>query len=90
MNARREFTHICNRDRLDNGGQEVDHDNETHRETAEATEPVKEYQLAEVVYCRVDPATTLRQQHLPVVRCDSESMRITNELSLEVREMFEE
>ena len=54
-------TYICNRDGLDNGGQEVDHDDESHGETAEATEPVKEYQLAQVVYCGVDPATTLRK-----------------------------
>ena len=42
-------------------GWEINPDDEPHRETTETTKPVKEHQFAEIVYCRVDPATTLRE-----------------------------
>ena len=75
---------------MDDGGQKIDHNDEAHREAAETTEPVEEHQLAEIVNCRVDPATTLREKHLPVVGRDRIGMRISDELRLEVRKVLEE
>ncbi len=75
---------------MNDGGQEINHDDETHRETAETTEPVEEHQFAEIMYCGVDPATTLREKHLPVVRRDGVGMCISDKLSFEVRKVLEE
>jgi len=42
------------------------------------------------VNCRVDPAATLRQQNLPVIRSHGVRMSIPDELGFEEREVLEE
>lgn len=74
---------------MDDSGQQINHDDETHRETAETAKLIQEHKFREIVYRGIDPTSTLRKQNLPIVWCNSIGMRITNELGLEVREMFE-
>ena len=68
--------------------EQINHDDETHRETTETTELIEEDEFAEVVYCRVDPTPTLREQNLPVIWGDGVGVRIADELRLEVREVL--
>jgi hypothetical protein len=56
---------VCHRDWGDKGRDEVDEDDEAHREAAHATEGVDEEQLKQIVDCRVDPAPSLRKQNFP-------------------------
>jgi hypothetical protein len=70
--------------------QKIDKDEETHRETAEAKQLGQEHKLAQIVHRRVNPTTTLGEQHTPGLGRDSMSDGIGNELGLERREMLEE
>ena len=81
-------THVGNRDGLDERRDQVDHDDEPHRETAESTHLLQEDKLAKIVYRRVDPTPTLRQQNLPVVWRDRVRVRVPDEECLVHREVF--
>ena len=83
-------TYVCDRNGLDKGGHKIDHNYETHRETTETAKLLEEYQFAQVMHGRVDPATTLREQDPPIIRSYRVRVRVTNKLSLEVREVLEE
>ena len=84
------MAYISNSDRLNQRRHQIHHDHETHRETTESTKLIQEDELAKIVHRRVDPAPTLRQQDLPIIRSNSVSMRITDELRLEPREVLKQ
>lgn len=83
-------TYVCNSDRLDERGNEINHDHESHRETAETTELVQEDEFSQIVDGGVNPTTTLRQQNLPIIWSDGVCMGVPNELRLEVGEVFQQ
>ena len=85
----RTVTYVGYRNRLDDRRQQINEDNESHRETAETTKPVQENKLAQVMHRRVDPTATLGQQNLPLIRSRRERLRISHELRLVVREMLQ-
>ena len=72
------------------GTEQVDEDEEAHRETAETAELIEEDKFAQVVHGRVDPTTTLGEQNPPVIGGYSERVSVADELSLEIREVFEQ
>ena len=78
----------CNR--LRQRRQKIDHDHETHGETTESTKLLQENEFPKIMHRRVNPAPTLRKQHLPVIRSNSIRMSVPNELCLETGEMLEE
>ena len=82
-------THVCNSNGRNDRGDEIEHDDKSHRETAETAELFEEHQLAQVVNSRVDP-TTLRKQNLPTIRGDSEGVSVADELCLMHREVPEQ
>lgn len=63
-------------------------DEEPHRETAETKQLRKQDQLAKIVHRRVDPPTTLGEQHAPCLRSDGMSNGVGAELGLERGEML--
>lgn len=71
------------------GTQEVNEDKESHGETAESKQLRKEDQFAKVMDGRVDPATTLREQHPPRLGSDRVGYCIWSELRTEGREVLE-
>ena len=84
------MTHVGNSDGLGKSRQEINHNNEPHRETTEAAQLLQENKFAKIVHSRVDPATTLRQKDLPVIGSNSEGMCVADELRLESREVFKQ
>ncbi len=67
----------------------IQEDEESHREAAETKQLRKENELAQVMDSRVDPPTTLRQQHPPRLRGDRMRQGIRIELGAERREVLE-
>jgi hypothetical protein len=63
---------------------------EPHRETTNATKFRQDSKLAQVMDGRVDPTTTLREQHTPRGRRHGPSDRIGLELGLERRKVLHE
>lgn len=63
---------------------------EPHRETANAAHFRQNSKLAQVMDGRVDPSTTLREQHAPRDRGHSPSDRIRLEFGLECRKVLQE
>lgn len=84
------MTYVCHRNGLNECRDEIDHDDKTHRETTETAQLVQEHKFAKVVYRRVNPTPTLRQQDLPIVWSDRVGMGVTNELCLEVGEVLQQ
>ena len=70
--------------------EQINHDDETHRETTEAKKFRQEHKLTKIVYSRIDPATTLREQHAPRLGSDGVRDGIRRELGPERREVLEE
>lgn len=70
-------------------GQQVDHDDESHGETAETAQLLKEDELAKIMDCGIDPTTSLRQQDFPIVGGDSICVSVSDELGPEKREVLE-
>ena len=83
-------TYVGDGHRLNDSREQINHDDETHRETAETTELLQEDEFTEIVHRRVDPTPTLGQQDLPVVGSNGVRMGITDELGLEVREVLQQ
>ena len=84
------MTHINDSNRLSEGRDQVDHDYKSHGETTETAELVQKHEFTKVVYGRVDPTPTLRQQDLPVVGRDRVRVSVPHELSLVVREVLQQ
>lgn len=63
---------------------------EPHGETAEPKQLGQQDKLGQVMHRRVDPSTTLGQQHAVALRRDGSSLCIGTELGLERREVFEQ
>jgi len=70
--------------------EQIDEHEEAHREAAETEQLWQEQQFTQIVHRRVDPATTLRQQHAPRLGGDRACLRIRRELRLECREVLHE
>ena len=85
-----EATDVSDGDGCDDRGQEVDEDDEPHREAAESAELVDEDELGQVVDGRVDPSSSLREQHAPLVRSDRLCERGSDERRLVLGEVLEE
>jgi len=68
----------------------TDEDDEAHREAAEAAHAVDEEELEQVVDGRVDPATALRHEDLPVVGRDRLRLGEARELELVLRKVLED
>ena len=51
---------------------------------------IQENEFRKIVYRGVNPTPTLREQNLPIVWRNSISVGVSDELSLEVREMLEQ
>jgi hypothetical protein len=75
---------------LNQGGQEVDEDDEAHGKAAETAQSIEEDELSQVVDGRVDPSTTLRQQDRPFIGSDGVRMSVPDELGLVVREVLKQ
>lgn len=69
----------------DDGGGEVDKDDEAHREAAHAAHAIDPEQLDQVVNGRIDPSAALRDENAPVVRRERLCFRFFAQLELEVR-----
>jgi hypothetical protein len=72
----------------DKGTEEVDEDDESHRETAETAKVLKEDKFGQVVDSRVNPSTSLGEQNAPGVRSSRKSVRIRDELVRHSREVL--
>lgn len=83
------YTHISHGDGLNQRRHQIHHDDKSHREATETTELIQEHQFSQVVDRRVDPTTSLRKQNLPVIRCDSKRVSISDELRLVQWEVFQ-
>lgn len=81
-------TYVCYRHRRNKRRYQIDHHDETHGETAETAQFIKEDKFAKVVHGRVDPTPPLGQQNLPVVGSHRICMSVANELRLEIREVL--
>lgn len=66
---------------------EVQEYEETHREQTETAKLGQESQLDQIVDSRVNPATTLRQQHAKAIWSNSMCNGVRGELHLECREV---
>lgn len=60
-------TYVCNRNGSNDGRQQIDEDDESHREAAETAQLFDEDELGQVMDGRVDPSTTLGQQDAPLI-----------------------
>src|SRR5690606_21529996 len=67
-----------------------DKDDEAHRETAETAELVHGDKFNKVVHRRVDPSSSLGQEHLPGVGSDSPCVRVKNVLGLVLAVILEQ
>ena len=67
---------------------QIEKDEESHRETADSAKVRENSKLAQVVNSRIDPTPALRKQDSPGNRCHGTRNRVRSELSLEIREMF--
>ena len=83
------ITYIGNADGLDNGREEVNEDNETHREATEPAKAIKEDEFRQIVNRRIDPSPTLRKQDGPLIGCNGFCMRIAYEVRFVIGEMLE-
>ena len=83
-------TYVGHSDRLDNRRQQIDHDDETHRETAETAKLVQEDEFTQVVDRRVDPTPTLGQENFPIIGSNGVRMGVPDELRLIIREVLQE
>jgi hypothetical protein len=81
-------THIYHCSRKDEGTEQIDEDEEPHRETAEAEQLWQDDKFAQIVYRRVDPSSTLGEQDLPAFRCHGMCDSIRTELGLETGEVL--
>lgn len=81
-------THINNGRRQNQSPQQVNKDEEPHRETTEAKQFRQKHELAKIVYRRVDPTTTLREQDPPRLGCHGVRYGVRTELGLECREVL--
>jgi hypothetical protein len=86
----RNITYIANSHGLNQGGQEVDEDDEAHGKAAETAQFIKEDELGQVVDGGVDPSTTLRQQDIPLIRGDGVRVGVSDELGLVVPEVLKQ
>lgn len=75
---------------MNQGGQEVDEDDEAHGKATETTQSIEEDELSQVVDGGVDPSTTLRQQDTPFIGGDGVRMSVPDELGLVVREVLKQ
>ena len=57
-------------------------DDESHRKTAETAQLVNKDELEQVVNSRIDPATTLRHEHLPIIGSNRLGVSLSAELHL--------
>ena len=73
-------THIDNGGWQDDSTEQIDEDEEPHREAAEAEQFREEDELAKVMHCRVDPPTTLGEQHAPRLRSNRMRDSVRREL----------
>ena len=69
--------------------EQINHDDETHRETTDTTQLREENQFTQVMDSGINPTTTLRQQNGPRLWCHSVCNSVWGELQLERREMFD-
>lgn len=67
---------------------QIEKDEEPHRETAHSAQVRKNGKLAQVVNGRVDPTPALRKQHSPGYRRHGTRNCVRSELGLEGGEMF--
>ena len=84
------ITYIANSHGLDQGGQEVDEDDEAHGKAAETAQSIEEDEFGQVVDGGIDPSTTLRQQDSPLIGGDSVRLSVPDELGLVVREVLKQ
>ena len=70
--------------------QQIDKDEEPHRETAKPAQLGQDHQLQQVVHRRVDPPTSLRKQDPPRLGRHRVRHRIRNEFRLEGRKVLQE
>jgi hypothetical protein len=60
----------------------------SHREATESTHSIDEEKFGKIMYSRINPSTTLRHQHFPIIRSDSLSGGLFTERHLEIREVL--
>ena len=74
--------------RTHNSPEKIKEDDESHREETKSTHLRQEQEFSQIVDCRVDPSSTLRQQNAPRARRDCVGDGIRRELHLECRKVL--
>ena len=82
------MTHVGNSDGLGKSRQEINHNNEPHRETTESAKVREENKLDQIVDRGINPSTTLREKNAPFIGCDGVRNSIGREFHLECGEVL--
>lgn len=85
-----DVTEVNDDNGLKNGTDQIEHDDETHTETAESTEPRNTEEHEEIVYGGVNPATTLREEDAPLFGCCGPCFCVSDVLRLQAGVVFQE
>lgn len=72
----------------DDGTEEINEDDKTHREATETTEVLEPNKLCQIVECRIDPAAALREQDTPCFGRSGEGVGIRDKFVRHRREVL--